>query len=657
MKRNLFYFYIILLVPTLILLQGCASNNRMGSAKKVFDLGEYHRAIKLLQKTYKREDNRFHRGEISFYLGESYRHTNQPRRAAVAYGRAIRYGYTDRRARLFQAHSLLKTGAYEEAIPLYEAYLEEVAGDRLATNGLASARMGLTPPPLTRYKIESLKRPNSRFSDYAPVLAPDDPSQLYFSSMRSAKKKKKKLNRITGQGSSAIFSSRQDSKGEWQSPEMLLEPELTATWEDGTISFTADGKEAFFTRCRYENTGPMGAEIWTLKRMGGRWGEPAEVVLGPDSLVFAHPAISPDGSTLYFVSDMPGGYGGNDIWKVTKINGDQWGTPVNLGIDINTPGDELFPYLRSDQTLYFSSNGHVGFGGLDIYKAIELEDKKYQVTNMGQPINSISDDFGITFFEERESGFLSSSRDNSRGIDNIFAFSLPQVQAVLSGNVDAGLNQPIPENTIVRLVGTDGTNMRINVEAAGTFNALLKPDQEYVFLVAAPGYFNHREKISTIGLTNSKQYNLTISLQSALKPLIFNNLKFEPGKWNLTSAAQLELKKVVTLLNENPSINLNIKAHTDANGDDTENIVLSQKRAETVMQHLIALGIATERLSARGVGASQPLTITTNIAEQYNFLRENDILNEAVIQRLSRRDQETARKLNNRVEFSVQTTP
>lgn len=657
MKRNLFYSFIILLIPTLILLQGCASKNRMGSAKKVFDLGEYHRAIKLLQKTYKREDNRFHRGEISFFLGESYRHTNQPRRAAGAYGRAIRYGYTDRRAQLYQAQSLLKTGDYEEAITLYEAYLEEVAGDRLATNGLASARMALNAPPVTRYKVEPVKRLNSRFSDYAPVLAPDDPSQLYFSSMRSAKKKKKKLNRITGQGSSAVFESRQDDKGEWQTPELLLEPDLTASWEDGSLSFTADGKEAFFTRCRYENTGPMGAEIWNIKRMGGRWGEPAEVVLGPDSLIFAHPAVSPDGSTLYFVSDMPGGFGGNDIWKVTRMEGDQWGTPVNLGIDINTPGNELFPSLRSDQTLYFSSDGHIGFGGLDIYKALELEDQKYLVTNMGQPINSISDDSGITFFENRESGYFSSSRDNTRGIDNIFAFSLPEVQAVLSGSIDAGLNQPIPENTIVRLVGTDGTNMRINVEAAGTFNALLKPDQEYVFLVAAPGYFNHREKLSTIGLTDSKQFNLTVSLQSALKPMVFSNLQFEPGKWNLTPAAQQELKKVVTLLNENPAIKLNILAHTDANGDETENIVLSQKRAESVMQYLTGLGIPTERLSALGVGGAQPLTITTSLAEQYRFLRANDILNEAFIQRLNRRDQETARKLNNRVEFNVQTTP
>ncbi len=655
MKRNLFSIIIIVLVPALFLLQGCASKNRMGSAKKVYDIGEYHRAINLLQKAYKREDNRFHKGEISFYLAESYRHTNQPRKAVVAYGRAIRFGYTDRRAKLFQAHSLLKTGAYQEAIILYEEYLNEVAGDHLAVNGLASARLALNPPPPTRHKVEVVKKLNSRFSDYAPVIAPDNPSQLYFSSMRNAKKKKKSLSRITGQGASVLFSIRQDSKGEWMTPELLLEQELTNSWEDGFISLTDDGKEAYFTRCRFENAGPMGAEIWNMKRMGGRWGEPSKVALGPDSLIFAHPAISPDGNTLVFVSDMSGGYGGKDLWKVSKSNGDEWGVPVNLGPYINTPGDELFPYIRHNNILYFSSNGHIGFGGLDLYMATPTGDDSWQVSNMGTPINSMSDDFGITFFKGRESGFFSSSRDNARGIDNIYSFSLPVVQAVLSGTLDAGPNQPVPENTIVRIVGTDGTNMRINIEAAGTFNALLKPDVEYVVLAAAPGYFNHREKISTIGIKESRQYNLNISLASARRPLVFDNVQFDADKWDLTQATRQELSKVVSLLNENPTIRLNILAHTDARGDETENIVLSQKRAESVMQFLITQGIATERLSARGVGGSQPLTVTSAIAGRHTFVRENDVLSESFIQRLVRRDQDSARKLNNRVEFSVHT--
>ncbi len=657
MKQTVFHLLLAISLTSMLLLQGCASKNRLGGAKKVYDVGEYHRAIKLLQRAYKRENNKFHKGEISFYLGESFRLTNQPRKAAAAYGRAIRYGYTDRKSKLYQAQSLLKSGSVQDAIKLYEEYINDVAGDRLAINGLASARLNQSPPPPTRYKVEVIKKLNSRFSDYAPVISPDDQSQLFFSSMRQAKKKKKLLNRITGQGSSVLFFSRQDSKGEWQTPELLLEPVINATWEDGSMSVASDGKEAFFTRCQFENTGPKGAEIWNIKRMGGRWGEPSRIMLGPDSLVFAHPAISPDGNTLFFVSDMAGGFGGKDIWKVAKTDGEKWGTPVNLGPDINTPGDELFPYINHDNTLYFSSNGLIGYGGLDIFKAVFADEKKWDIINMGRPINSISDDFGITFFKEKEAGFFSSSRDNAKGIDNIYSFSFPVVQAVLSGVINAGANQPVPENTNVRMVGTDGTNIKIPIEAAGSFNVLLKPNVEYIILVNAPGYFNSSEKISTRGLTESKQFNLNINLNSAKRPLIFENIMFEQGKWDLNAVAKQELNKVISLLNENPSIKLNISSYTDSRGNETDNLVLSQKRAETVMQYLFAHGIAQPRLSAKGLGGSHPLTVTSEMAKKYNFLRENEQLTESLIQRLIRRDQETARNLNNRVEFTIQTSP
>lgn len=654
MKHNLFYILFILVVPVLMILQGCASKSRMGNAKKVFDIGEYYHASGMLQKAYKKEENKFHKGEISFYLGQCYRYTNQPRKAAVSYGRAIRYKYTNREALLFQANSLLKNGDYDDAIKLYEQYLDTVAGDRLATNGLASAKLALNPPPKTRYNVEVIKKLNSRYSDFSPALAPNDPSMLYFSSMRNAKKKKKNLNKITGQGSSLLFSTRQNSKGEWETPELLIEQEINSSWEDGTISFTADGKDAYFTRCRYEKTGPMGAEIWNMKRMGGRWGEPSEINIGPDSLVFAHPAISPDGNTLYFVSDMPGGFGGNDIWKSIKLDGEKWSIPLNLGIDINTPGDELFPYLHNDNTLFFCSNGHVGYGGLDIYKAIPTTEDKWQISNMGAPINSNSDDFGITFIKDRESGYFSSSRNNARGYDDIYTFSLPIIQTVLSGVIETGINQPVPENTIVKIVGSDGTNMRINIEAAGTFNALLKPDVEYVILVSSPGYFNQREKISTIGLNESKQFNLSINLESIKRPLVFDNISFEHGKYEITPSTKIELAKVISLLNDNPTIKLNIISHTDAQGDETDNIVLSQKRAEAVLNYLVAQGISTERLTARGVGSSQPLTVKSLISEKYPFVQVNDILSEELIKRLTRRDQITARNLNNRVEFNIQ---
>ncbi|HBG87821.1 MAG TPA: hypothetical protein DDW62_09760, partial [Marinilabiliaceae bacterium] len=331
MNRIISLFVLIMLSSSSLFFYSCSGTNRLGKAKKAYDIGEYSRAVNSLNKVYRREKNRYYKGEASYYMAESYRLTNQPRKAATAYGRAIRYEYANRDAKLQQARQLMKLAEYEEAYSLFDEYLKEVSGNQLAYNGLASARMALNPPAPTRHTIEAVRKLNSRNSDYTPYIAPDDPSQIYFSSMRSTGKKRRQVNRITGQGTSAIYSSIQDSRGEWQEASLFLNQEMDGSFEDGTISMTDDGKEAYFTRTRYEKSEAMAAEIWMVKSMGGRWSEPVEVDLGPDTVIYAHPAISPDGSTLYFVSDMKGSVGGKDIWRVEKV-GDNWGTPVNMGL-------------------------------------------------------------------------------------------------------------------------------------------------------------------------------------------------------------------------------------------------------------------------------------------------------------------------------------
>ncbi|MDR2928108.1 MAG: OmpA family protein [Cytophagaceae bacterium] len=652
MKRFLVYIICLTATAVLLSLQSCGTKNRLGNAKKVYDIGEYNRAVKPFQKAYRREKNRYYKGEASFYMGESYRAVNQPKKAAAAYVRAMRYGYTDRRAKLYLAQSLLKTGEYAEAEKLFDEYLREVVGDRVAYNGLTSAKLALNPPPPENYSITQIKRLNSRYSDYSPILAPDDPYMLYFSSMRRANKKNKNINRITGQGASVIYVAHEEAKGEWKDIEPLFEQAEEVDWEDGVITFTPDGKEAYFTRARYEKTAPTGAEIWNIKRSGGKWGEAAKVVIGADSLTFAHPSISPDGNTLYFASDIPGGFGGKDIWKAVKA-GDGWSPPVNLGIDINTPGDEMFPYIKEDSVLYFSSDGQVGFGGLDIYRAKQLDETRWDVRNAGLPINSSADDFGISYYPNRDAGFFSSSRNNAKGYESIYYFERPTLQVTLSGSVDAGSKTPVPPNTVVRIVGTDGANSRINIESTGTFNYMLQPNVEYLILTTAPEYFNKKTKLNTYGLRESRQYNVSIELQSVEKPLIFDNIEFESGKWELTNSSREALSRVVALLNENPTIKINIAAHTDAAGDEAQNIELSQKRADAVKQFLTEKGINGERLSAIGHGGAQPLKVNRDIAEKHNFLKVGDELVEPFIQRQIRRNQPLARGLNNRVEFSI----
>ena len=652
MKRFLFYTAFFLISVILLSLSGCASKNKLGNAMKVYEVGEYYRAVKPFQKAAKKEKNKYYKGEASFYMAESFQAINQPKKAETAYARAIRYGYTDRNAKLRHAQSLLKLGKYNEAMKIFEEYLENVVGDKVAYNGLASAKLGLNPPPSENYTITQIKKLNSRNSDFSPMLAPDDPYTMYFSSMRKANTKKKGTNRITGQGASVIYITREEERNEWKDIEPLFEQSEEVDWEDGVITFLSDGKEAYFTRSRFEKTAPTGAEIWNVKRTGGRWGEPAKIVLGADSLTYAHPSISPDGNTLYFVSDMPGGFGGNDIWKAIKT-GENWSPPINLGIDINTPGNEMFPYIKEDSLLYFSSDGLVGYGGLDIFVAKQVDENSWSVRNMGLPINSMSDDFGICYYPNRDAGFFSSSRNNVKGYESIYHFERPTIQITLSGLIDVGAGMPVPPNTITRIIGTDGTNSRLQIESAGTFNVLLAPDVEYLVLVTAPGYFNHRDKINTKGLRESRQYNLNINLQSVEKPLIFDNIQFESGKSDLSNATREELNKVVSLLEDNPDVKIDIVSHTDASGDANANVELSKKRADEVKQYLVSKGIKTERLSAIGLGSEKPVKVSKLLAQQYSFLKEGDEITEPFIQRLMRRDQNTARNLNNRVEFGI----
>ena len=651
------FFYYCFCIAALILLFGCAGKERLGGAKKVYNIGEYNRSIKAFDKAFKKEKNKYYKGEAAYYMAEAYRAINRPDKAVSQYNRAIKEGYPERKAVLYQAQSLVKLGRYDEAITLFEVYSQDVFADKTAIVGLASAKLGMEPPEPELYEVIPIKKLNSKYSDYSPMLAPDDQYILYFSSMRRAGKKNKNINKITGQGASVLYVAHEAAKHDWKDIEQMFEvveteDKSTESAEDGTISLTADGKEAYFTRTRYDKTGPMGAEIWNAKLVGGRWSDPTKISLGEDSLVFAHPSISADGNTLYFVSDMPGGQGGNDIWKVIKAS-DGWSPPINMGPDINTHGHEMFPYIHENGTLYFSSDGHVGYGGLDIFKAKPLEDDRWDVKNMGQPINSYSDDFGITFYSNREAGFFTSSRNNTRGVDNIYYFELPTVQVILSGLIEAGTDTPAPPNTIARIVGTNGTNQRLDIESSGTFNIMLETDVEYLVFVTAPGYFNSKNKINTKGIRESKYFNLVINMQSVERPLIFDNLIFETGKWELSRNTKAELDKVAVMLIDNPFVKVDIVSHTDASGKELESAELSRKRADAVKQYLITKEVAAERMSAIGLGSEQPLKADRILANKHNFLKYGDILSEDFIKKLSRKDQTIARNLNNRVEFAI----
>ncbi len=506
-----FFCYSAIYVLFVVVVSGCSAEAKLASGVKLYDVGEYSRAVERFRKL--DFDNRYYRGQSSFYLAMSYYSLGQALRASAYFQRAITYGFPDPAAQFYLGQSLRMREDYEEAIEAYEAFLEHDVGNRAALNGIQSCRMAMRSPEETRYVVENNHDLRSRESDFSPAFSGDDFTTVYFSSMRGGDKKRK-MNPVTGQGSSVIYSSIQDGAGGWEDPVVFFGDDDPAT-DEGTPAFSFDGKEMYFTRCILPEEGPAGATIMVRKRVGGRWGEPEALPLGPDSLVFAHPALSPDGNTLFFVSDMPGGFGGKDLWKVERSSGSEWGDPENLGVKINTPADEMFPTVRSDGRLYFSSDGLVGYGGLDIFEAVyDSVEEDWEVRNLGLPLNSSGHDFGIVFRGTREIGMLSSSRGSYRGVDQIFDFELPPIEAVLKGEVVDESGNAI-EDASVRVVGNNGFNFTTTTSSAGSFNFVLEPEASYIIIVSAEGFFNGKLDFSTQGMKESEDFREEIVLESA----------------------------------------------------------------------------------------------------------------------------------------------
>lgn len=653
------YSYIIFsIILTSLIVQGCGVKARLKKADRHYNVGEYYTAGELYRKSYKKvpAKNKSLRGEVAFKQGESYRLINHPR-TENAYVNAIRNNYQDSIVYLHYAQTLQKSGKYSDAAKNYELYLQHDPENVAAKNGLIASQVAAewkkTP---TRYKVSKSKDFNTRrFSSYAPAYIGNSGDALAFTSNRSNDKKKKlRNNAITGQPNSHLYSTRKNASGKWEDAELLGDEINSSNAENGVATFSSDGKTMCFTRARKADE-DAGAEVMHSNRAGGTWSQPQPIKLFSDSTItVAHPTLSSDGTVLYFVSDAPNGQGGKDIWKATLSGGD-FTYIENLGTDINTPGDEMFPMMRTDGVLYFASNGHAGFGGLDIYKAIPMESDGWDVYNMGPPINTSADDFGITFEGKHERGFFSSNRDERQGLDMIWIFELPELTYAIEGKVRDD-KEEIIQDAVIRLVGNDGTNARIQVRRDGTYRLALNKNVDYVMMASARGYLNQNSKLETHGLKDSKLYNINFQLSPLFKPVQIENIFYEFGKWDLTPASEVGLQVLLKLLNDNPNITIEISAHTDYVGNDHDNKILSQKRAQSVVNYLISAGIKTDRLTPVGHGEEVPFTVDTYTVKKFPFLKEGDILTEDYIKTLTPPQQEQANQINRRTEFRVLRT-
>ncbi|MGN0234141.1 MAG: OmpA family protein [Bacteroidaceae bacterium] len=639
------------------LLCSCGAENSVKKGDQFYAIGEYFDAAAEYKKAYSRTavKDKPKRAERAWKLGECYRHINYTAKAAGAYQNAIRYHYSDTLALLYLAQMQQKQGDYKNALKNYEAYLELVPGDILATNG----RLGCMQAPMwkkrpTLYTIKKEPILNGRRSDYSPMLFGDEWDQIYFTTTRP-QIAAGEISGITGIKSADIWMSRKDDKGKWEQP-TAIEGGLNSEYEEGACCFSPDGRTMYLTRCTFDAEYPRYAEICTSARADASWGAPQLLQISKDTLSsYAHPAMSPDAQWLYFVSDMPGGMGGLDIWRIA-LTEHGLGGAENLGEPINTPGNEMFPTFRPNGELYFSSDGHPGMGGLDLFKAVCDSTGQWTIENLKYPMNSSGDDFGMTFEGLHNRGYFSTSRGDARGWDHIMSFECPEVLQTVKGWVYEKDGYELPEG-LVYMVGDDGTNLKLSVRGDGSFTQEIKPHVRYVFLGTCKGYLNHKEDLVIDTSSVSREYTLQFPLASINAPVLIRNVFYAFDSAELTENSTVALDSLVDLLNENPNVTIELAAHCDYRGKDEYNLRLSQRRAESVVNYLLQHGIAQERLTPVGYGESRPKVVTRKIAEQNPFLHEGDTLTEAYITALpDTAQQEKCNALNRRTEFKVLRT-
>ena len=713
---------LILSVVGALLLISCGADQAMKKGDKFYAVGEYFDAATQYRKAYTHTPSkqRVLKGQRAMKVADCYRRIHFTTKAITAYQNAIRYKQDDSLTHLYMGQLHMRNGSYKEAAKHFQMAIDSLSmvyhnskesgntGDSeqrsnkenaqflnsidnyisLAKTGLKAAQQA---PDWKKegsdYTIKRMDLFNSRRAEYSPMLSGDEDEQLYFTSTRN-QAQGDEYSGITGAKNADIFLSQKDDKGKWSKPQ-TIDSELNSTMDEGACCFSPDGKSMYLTICKTDPNYPRYATIAVSNRSDASWSKPTELTLSKDTLSsFAHPAVSPDGQWLYFVSDMPGGLGGFDIWRC-QIHGNEVGSLENLGEPVNTPGDEMFPTFRPNGDLYFSSDGHPGLGGLDIFiakskdkdlftttettkttlsasgggalasgeekKLSKLSELSYKIEHPGFPLNSQGDDFGMTFEGKRNQGYFCSNRGDTRGYDHIYSFFNPEIVQTVKGWVYEQDGYELPAAQVY-MVGNDGTNLKLSVRGDGSFTQEIKPNVDYVLLATCKGFLNHQEQLRVDPVTKSEEYVLQFPLANISAPVLIENIFYDFDKATLRPESTTALDELVRLLNENPNITIELSAHTDYKGSDEYNEGLSQRRAESVVNYLIEHGIPSDRLTPRGYGEGKPKTIKRKVAEKYPFLKEGDVLTEEYINKLPEEQQEQCNQLNRRTEFIVLRT-
>jgi peptidoglycan-associated lipoprotein len=581
-------------------------------ADRLFNNMEYYEALNAYKKASEKvRGNKALKAEMIYKQALCYMMFNDTKKAEVWFQKAIKAKYTSPEAVLYLADMLKNNSKYDEALAEYEKYVKLKPDDPRGTNGVESCKLSVKwKAAPTKHEISNVQALNSKFDDFSPIYSRKNFKEIIFTSSREGTIGSGS-DGWTGQSFSDLFEAKLDKNGKWSTPSPFKEP-LNSKYNDGSSSLNAKFSVMFFTRCAFDKNKVKGCQIFTTRKKGNTWDDPILLPFANDSFTVGHPWISEDEQTLFFASNMPGGFGGRDIWMARyDKKAKTWGEPINLGPQVNTVGDELYPTLRNDSMLYFASNGHIGMGGLDIFEAKLVNGKWGSVANMKYPLNTESDDFGIIFEGKYEKGYFSSNRLGGKGGTDIYAFSVPPVLFTIGGYLyDFDTKQPLT-GAKVSMVDKDGVTHESITDQTGSYyfdNSKFLEDNTYNFTATATDYLNDKGTETTVGEVTGRDFKKDFFLKTTKKgPIRLPEILYDLGSANLRPESKDSLNGLIRTLKDNSNISIELMSHTDSRGSAKSNIDLSQRRAQSVVDYLISQKIDARRLSAKGYGETRLL--------------------------------------------------
>jgi peptidoglycan-associated lipoprotein len=589
-----------------VFLYSCGAGYHLRQGNRLYSMMAYNSAITEYEKSLSRKPL----PEAKEKLAESYRNVNNMEKAEAAYADVVQLTGVKAEHKLEYAKILMRNGKYPSAVIWLESYLKEVPGDKSAQLLLESCN-----------KIDEMKKDSAKYtlepasintgqSNFSPTAYKDG---IVFVSDRSTESAARKMYAWTGKPYLDLYFSKQDKTGSWTIPE-ALKGDVNGVYHDGPAVFGNDST-MYFTRDNYvkkktkkDDEDVVKLKIYQSAWTGEGWSSLTEMPFNSNEYSTGHPALTKDGNTMYFVSDMPGGAGGTDLWMAKKENG-TWGNAINMGAEINTPYNEMFPTVYHDSVLYFSSQGHMNMGGLDVFSASRTSAGWTAPVNLGYPLNSSQDDFGILMNDSANGGMISSNRSNTMQ-DNIYAFKVNDLRFTLRGIAVLKTTQAPLEGVVVELLNkTSGKRESVTTGADGTFTFKLEQNSEFVVVGSKDNFFTNTETVSTIGKPTSEDMVVTLKLEMEQiiinKPIVLENIYYDLNKSDIRPDAAAGLDKLVTIMKDNPGITIELSSHTDARAADKYNMNLSQRRAESAVKYIISQGVAKERITAKGYGETK----------------------------------------------------